>query len=452
MGSEMCIRDSKYIIVLVTLMLIINVLAIVAEPSEATNVLNSSDEELESLVIINDYHSVHEAGYVSRYFTYFTPEVFLKSVRFVVHRGLGCYYGESAEHLVVLEIWTNKPQTIELLLALYDINEGEWVSNRTVTLTLKEGVNEFLEWVKVKACSGGRFRVYAEIVRWEYDTDLRNNMRWSNEVFLKPFVDIQVFVLWRPVEQKQSWTILPGDTIEIDIGVEIPINTTHIPAKLYWRVEAFNLKSMRYEVLRENVEELRVGKPGTVWRNITLEIPWTSKIRVLANATHEWEDVGFNNHAETSIEVDPDIKLEVVEKPATVTEDEVFRLVVKIVGNVEPGEGTGWVSVVDKTTDTLLKRVSVSLEPEKIIELEVKVPKNPSPSQEYHTILVQFTGYDMYEANNKQEFTLLVKSRYSSQPLTVIAGQQTLWILVVIAMIVAVSALVLAIKALKHRH
>jgi len=65
--------------------------------------------------------------------------------------------------------------------------------------------------------------------------------------FLKPFVDIQVFILYKAVKQKQLWTILPGDRIEIDIGVKIPINTTHIPAKLSWRVEALNLESLRYE-------------------------------------------------------------------------------------------------------------------------------------------------------------------------------------------------------------
>jgi len=371
-------------------------------------------------------------------------------VHFETHEGLGCYYGESVDHLAVLEIWTNKPQTVVVLLALYNTDEDMWVSNKTVTLSLKEGVNEILEWIDVNACSGGRFRVYAEIIRWEYDTDLRNNMKWSEERFLKPFVDIQVFIRWKPVKQKQSWTILPGDTIEVDIGVEIPINTTHIPAKLFWRVEVFKLKSSRYEVLRENTEELRVEKSGTVWRNITLEVPWTSKIRVLANATHEWEDVGLNNCAETTIEIDPDVKLEVVEKPTTVTEGDAFRLVLKIVSNVEPGEGTGWVSVIDKTTNTLLKRVSVSLEPEKTIELEVKAPKNPGSSQQYHTIAIQFAGYDMYEANNKQEFTLMVKSSLP-QPQTATVSHQPHWALITIAIIVAVTAIMLVIKAIKYR-
>lgn len=207
-------------------------------------------------------------------------------------------------------------------MALYDIDKNKWASNKTVILTLKEGVNEIFKWVKVNACSGGHFRVYAEIVKWEYDTDLRNNMRWSNEVLLKPFVDIQVFIRYKPVKQKQSWIILPGDTIEIDIGIKIPINTTYSPANLSWRIDVFDLKKSRYEVLRRNTEELRVEEPGTVWRNITLEVPWTSKIRVLANVTHEWEDVGFNNYAEATIEIFSDVKLEIMEKPTIVTEGE----------------------------------------------------------------------------------------------------------------------------------
>jgi len=105
-------------------------------------------------------------------------------------------------------------------------------------------------------------------------------------------------------------------------------------------------------------------------------VPWTSKIRVLANATHEWEAVGVNNYADVTLEIDLDVKLEVIEKPTAVTEGDTFRLVLKIESNVEPGEGSGLISVYDKAIDTLLKKVDVSLEPEKIIELEVKAPKN----------------------------------------------------------------------------
>jgi len=355
---------------------------------------------------------------------------------------------------VVLEIWTNKPQTVELLLALYDADEGKWLSNKTVALSLREGVNEVLEWVNVNDCSGGRFWAYAEIIRWEHDTDPRNNRLRSEELFLKPFVDIQVFILYKAVKLKQSWTVLPGDMIEIDIGVKVPINTTHIPAKLTWRIEAFNLKSLRCEAIRENVEELRVEKPGIVWRNMTLEVPWTSKIRVSANATHEWGAVGLNNYADVTLEIDPDVKIEVIEKPTEVAEGDIFRLVLKVESNVEPGNGSGIISVYDKATDTLLKRLDVVLEPEKIIELEVKAPKNPNPSLVHHPLVVRFAGYDMYKANNGQEFTLTVKSAYAPQTRTVAVDYQLLWTLSVIAVIaiaVALIAVALAIKALRSR-
>jgi len=71
--------------------------------------------------------------------------------------------------------------------------------------------------------------------------------------FLKPYVDIQVFIFYKAVKLKRSTSVLPGDMLEIDIGVKVRINTTHIPAKLTWRIEAFNLKSLKYEAIRENV-------------------------------------------------------------------------------------------------------------------------------------------------------------------------------------------------------
>jgi len=82
------------------------------------------------------YYFVHMVPWVSEYYS---PEVWLKEVRFVIHRGQGYFFG-NVSHLVVLSIWTNKPQTVDvligLLIGLYNVTGGTWVTNKTVTLTL----------------------------------------------------------------------------------------------------------------------------------------------------------------------------------------------------------------------------------------------------------------------------------------------------------------------------
>jgi len=404
-----------------------------ANPENATETYHDERE----LNMTQHYYFVHTVPWISKYFS---PEVWLKEVRFVIHRGQGYYLG-NVSHLAVLTIWTNKPQTVTVLLGLYNVTGGTWVANKTVTLTLSEGVNTFYEWIDVNATTGGTFRFFANITSWEYDTDPSNNWAWSEEQFLKPIVDIQVFVVWRPVEQKQPWSLLPEDIIEVDIGVKLPINTTAKPARLEWRVEKYDLMNMLYDIERGAEEELRVVQPGIVWRNITIAVPWTSKIVVLANVTHEWEDFGYNNYANVTITIDPDVKLEVAEKPTVVMEGQVFKVVVNITSNVEPGKGIGWVSLVDNTTATLLKRTEIELAPQKTVELEAKAPENPSafwviraPTTTHH-ITTQFAGYDLYSGNNKEEFTMTVMSYQ--------------W-LTAIAVIVVAIAVLAAIRAVAH--
>jgi len=372
---------------------------------------------------------------------YWQPEVWLKEVRFVIHRGQGYFFG-NVSHLVLLTIWTNKPQTVDVLIGLYNASGETWVTNKTVTLTLSEGVNTFFEWVDVNASAGGYFKVFANITSWEADTDPTNNWAWSEEQFLKPMVDIQIFVIWRPVYQKQTWTLLPEDIIELDIGIKLPINTSKIPAKLFWQLEKYDLKGRKFAVERGALEDIRSITAGIVWRNVTVTIPWTSKIVLIANVTHDWEDFGYNNYINITIPIDPDVKLGVLEKPTFLVEGQIFKVTVNITSNVEPGKAIGWVSIIDNSTDTLLKRVQISLEPEMTVEIEAKAPENPAvfagiirAPTTVHTITALYAGYDLYTKNNSEDFTVTVTSYQ--------------W-LTLIAIIVIIIAVIAAIRAVAH--
>lgn len=371
---------------------------------------------------------------------YYSPEVWLKDVKFVIHRGQGYYFGNMS-HLVLLTIWTNKPQNITVLLALYNESSKQWVENKTVTIALHEGVNVVFEWVSVNASVGGYFKVFVNITKWEYDTDVSNNWMWSNTVFLKPFVDMQVIILWRPVRQKVKVAILPGDLIEVDIGVKIPVNTTSIPAKLMWRVDEFNLKKMKYTKMEGMTLDVKATKPGIVWRNVTIVVPWVPRLVIIANVTHPWEDMGLNNFQNITVPIDPDVKVSLLSKPRFLMEGQIFKVTVNITSNVEPSKGIGWVSIVDNTTSTLLKRVKVVLKPSEKITIEAKAPENPpafwvvKTPVTLHNIRVAYAGYDMYAGNNVQEFTCTVTSY---QWLAVLAG------------VAGIIALAVAIRVATH--
>jgi len=384
------------------------------------------------------YYFAHLLPWVSQYYT---PEVWMMELHFVINRGQGYFLG-NVSHLIVYTIWTNKPQNVTVYLALYNVsNNNMLVGNKTVQLSLNEGINTFFDWIDVNASAGGYFQAFANITQFQYDTNLSNNWLWSEVQYLKPYVDIQVFALWRPVEQKQDWTILPEDIIEIDIGIVLPINISNIPAMLDWKIEKYNLMNSTYDIEHGSQEEIRVVQPGIVWRNITISIPWTSKIVVLANVTHVLEDYEPNNFVNITINIDPDVKIELAEKPSFVMEGGNFKVVVNITSNVEPGKGIGWVSLVDNTTNTLIKQVEISLQPQENVTIEAKAPQNPASFGIFrtptttHQITAKFVGYDLYPGNNEVTFNLTITSY---QFVTILA------VIIIILIIIAVF------KALTH--
>ena len=410
--------------------------------------LGESYYDERELNMTQHYYFVHTVPWTSEFFA---PEVWLKKVEFLIHRGQGYFFG-NVSHLALLTIWTNKPQTVTVQLGFYNVDEDTWVVNKTVSITLKEGINTIFEWIDVNASEGGNFKIFANITSWEYDTNTTNNWAWSEERFLKPQLDIRVFALWRPVDQKQSWSILPEDVIEIDIGIVVPIKLTTIPAKLNWKVEKFDLEKNEYTIERGGLEDIRVIEAGIIWRNITVAVPWSSKMMITVNVTHEWEDMAYNNFVNITIPIDPDVKIEIEKAPSLVFENVEFTVVVNVTSNVEAGEGIGWVSLIDNETATLLKRIEITLEPKKLLEVRVKAPENPTifwifrkPTSK-HTITTQFAGYDVYTENNAESFTVTVMSYQWMTALAVIIG-----IIVVIAALKVLLGTVQDVREMSKR-
>ena len=383
----------------------------------AINPLDPGQTYYDERVVEMTRHSwfVHVLPWTSQYFA---PEVAVTHVELVIHRGQGYFYG-NVSHLVVYSIWTNVPQIVTIFIGLYNVagDAPVLVNWKTASLYLEVGVNTYLNWISVNASEGGVFAVLVNITGYEKDTILENNWMWSKQVFLKPFTDFYVIVLWRPVQVKQNWTILPGDLIEVDIGVYIPINTTVLPAVFKWFVRFKNLTSRAIEEIRGMSEEIRVTERGMLWRNMTIAVPWTNRIYIDAWVEHPWEDVGLNNYVGVLIRVDPDIELKLVDYTRIVREGEEIRFVVEIRSNVEREEGAiMWITVEDNTTNTILARRELTVEPYLRVELTGRAPENPAmfwlirkPSTT-HAVGVKVTGFDLYTENNYAEAQVIVLS------------------------------------------
>jgi len=416
---------------------------------DAVNPYNASQTYHDERVVTmsQHYYFVHKVPWIS---PFFSPEVGVASVEFVAHEGLGCYYGENVSHLVIVDLYSNVKQTVNVTLSLFNVTGGFWVENKTYTFDLTEGVNEFFAQISINACNGGRFRVLANITGYQYDSDPRNNALWSNEVFLRPFADFYVAITFRDVEKKQPWTRLPGDIIEVDICFYIPV-PIETPANISWSIYSYDLKAGTFRFERGGAESVTAEAAGMICRNETITVSWTSRIVVNASIHHEWDVNGFNNEQTMTIPVDPNIVLQIVSAPSIVREGEKFKVVVNLTSNVEPGMAMATVTLFDNTTVRILAMVDISVEPEMIVELEATAPEIPANKQaEVHQIEVTVSGYDSYVADNTQSFQLVILSNKQ------VSDRQTsdLWMyltIAVTAVAIAVVAIAVALKVIASR-
>ncbi len=373
------------------------------------------------------------------YSEYFAPEVALVNCTWWIHRGQG-YYRGPVRHLIECLVWTNVEQDATVEVRVYYNETGELIAavNKTVHLVL--GVNPVWVWPEVNITEGGAYYAVAEIVQYQNDTDPNNNRLRSNCVFLKPYVNIQVFVIWKPIAQKLDYAVLPEDTIEVSIGVYVPLPLEDISMEIGMHV--YNVTERVFEVLEEREEIVETKAAGIVWRNYTIELPWTSRINVSVSALHEWEDVLSDNYATVTILVDPDVKVERVEAPAVVgMGEERVEATVYLKHNVELGHGA--VSVWEEG-EVLLGRKDVEL-PAEVVEVEFRVPENDwlvpemvrQPVQ-VHELVVQFGGYDLYLGNNEQEVKMTVARPWFT------------WGLVALGGLVAVLLVFALVRAARH--
>ena len=369
---------------------------------------------------------------------YYEAEVMLAGLKVVIHRGQGYFFG-NVSHLVELQLWTNTPQTVTVNVTLVNADTNATIGSKLLTLTLDEGWNWNWTWFDVNASSGMHVRAYANITSFEADTNLDNNELWSDTVFLKPFVDLHVFVIWKPVTQKTDVALLPEDIIELDIGLYTPINTTSLPARLHYKIQNYDLERKNWNVTADTTEEIRAVEPGIAWRNITLALPWSNILTVLVDADHDWEDMYLNNQINITIEIDPDvaiIKVEVGGIAGWVREGTQYKLKFYLRSNIPEEKGAkGFISVYDNSTETLGGRIAVTLKPYAEYELTAIAPENPSALWVFkypfktHTMTAMFAGYDMYDGNNSKTFTMTV---YSLQLLWIIAA------IIIIAIVMAI--------------
>jgi hypothetical protein len=420
----------------------------------AVNPKNSSQTfyGVKQFVLSNHTWMVFRVPWTS---SYFAPEVMIQSLQILTHRGQGYFYG-NVSHLIIIQLWTNVKQNVTVFFKVVDATSNATVNTETLTYSLQPGVFQNFTWISINASKGMYVRVYAKIVQYQNDTDLRNNEMWSNTVFLKPFVDFSVEAYVKVLSQKLPYILLPNDQIEIDIKVKVPINTTTIPAFLNLTINTRNINtSAMVKALSRN--ESIVAQPGIVWRNYTVVLPWTDLVNVSILVTHPWQDVEGPNNLSFSIPLGAMVSLQKVKVGGIagfVREGDKLSIDVFARSNIPltPSKVLN-VFVFDNTSSKSMGNAIVPMSPNMTASFSGYAPNNPDilALQEAntqlirnpavtHTATVILLGYADYIENNNYVFTYTV---LSSQWLTIL--------LAIILIILLIMAIVwVARKALFH--
>jgi len=367
----------------------------------------------------------------------YTEEVAVLWGEITIHRGQGYFFGNMT-HCVRFLLWTNRPQTVNVTITVINSETNETVTTLTKTYDLFMGVNPIYEWFSINASLGMEVQAWINITGYQYDTDPENNALLTRPVWLKPFLDLKVFILWHIVETKTDYAILPEDIIEIDIGIEVPINITKVPMTLNITMDSV-YTHRRYPMLHK-IENI-TSYAGIVWRNFTISLPWKRHIIVYANASHPWEDMVLNNIANITIDIGPNAKVELVDLPQMAIEGRDVIVKYRIVSNLE--NEPVLLFMQDNTTNTVVYTKQTTLVGNMTVTVKFKAPENPSllwvlkDPLVKHELQVGFSGYDAYADDNTKPATITIISR------------QALWtVLIIIALIIIIAVVVALIARL----
>lgn len=339
----------------------------------------------------------------------YQPEVGIFNLSVVIHRGQGYYFG-NVSHLVITEIYSTENQTVTLFLRLFETATNRTLSQKTVTLNLVRGLNVYWDWLEANITGNMTdVQAYARITSFQFDTDSKNNERYSNVVTLKPYVDLYPSITWKVVKQKVSHAILPEDTIEISICYYISAGGLK-GVTINHSISMFSIKEKRYKALEGYETSADFAVATTMCKNYTIVIPFTNELIVNASISHPLEDNALNDRLGVRIEIMPDSKITKVESPLIVRAEVPTTVKVHVLTNNYGRTISAYVAdvMLNETLLGSLKNVNITDE-ELVLEVPV-VPKVGLATEFYSTRIwnVSIAGYDAYLDNNNYQLKITV--------------------------------------------
>ena len=397
--------------------------------SEVQVFVNATEEnrtytETRRFVITEDLWLIFIVPWKSKYFT---PEVGIVNLRIVPHLGIGQYMGKPVKHMYEIEFFTNTPQTIVVNYTLYKIVNNKYIKimswNKTYELKVnpKSGTNilYFRHWFEINVSEPTWIILRAEIVKYENDTDPRNNILWSNKVLLRPLIEMYINLTYKVVKRKypdislDDPRLFPGDVIEVKVFVktERKVKLFNIPVKL-------RFKSIS-KVLRHKIFDTRLNKTmynqSEIMFKFYVVIPWDQELVLTANFTSPVDNYLINNNITITLPIALDAYVTRVEVPKFVLANSKFKVKVYYMTNAWelPHVITIEVGGLSTEIEDIPKTGIIS----KVVEVEVTAPSVPGylfwiipkPTETYD-MNITLTTTDDYPKNNVVTTSIVVIS------------------------------------------
>ena len=307
----------------------------------------------------------------------YVPEIGIQHVDLVVHAGRVWNMG-NITHYGLVVVYTNYEQTAELTFLLVNIEENKTYRVLAKSYKVHLGTNIVEERITVPY--EGHWMLCVNISRYEADTDKTNNYMCSKPVSFIPYTDISLLVIYRPVKQKIPLYILPGDVVEIDVGVRVRTSGLKTPVK--FTVNVTGIGWVRRHVAAETRSEIvkfalrRWPNEKIVWHNFTIVVPWSREIIINVAATAPGDVDIYNNNATITIPVSPEVQVLKLDVPRAAREGQYIRARAVIRNNLGTPFNISVVLLIDGKV--CARRLYTVTTENYTVEITAKLPLNPA--------------------------------------------------------------------------
>lgn len=206
-----------------------------------------------------------------------------------------------------LELWTNMPQRVKVRVCLIAVKTNSTITCKTLRLVLGRGLNVYYGSLYYVVTEPTPAHAVATIVYAENDTYRWNNVAYSREVVLTPYIDLALAVLVNVTRSPLPLIPIPQySTLKITAIVSLHGKASKLTNTTLRLAVLCQLPWGAWTVYK-NYTLAITHAPYVL--NITLPTPWCINVKVVGSLSYPYDINPLNNNATASLSIAPEVEL-----------------------------------------------------------------------------------------------------------------------------------------------